>query len=85
MGTYIKEMKKIVLEDLKSKNYNFDVKDIRLNSFNELNGNVECYFIVGSLSETLILYRVIYFLDYNEFSVFVFKFDETYDVSGFDV
>lgn len=85
METYIKEMNKIVLEHLKSKNNNFNAKDIHLISFNELDGNVECYFIVGSFSETLILYKVIYFLAYNEFRVFVFNFDETYDVSGFDV
>ena len=85
METCIKEMKKIVLEHLKSKNNNFNAKDIRLTSFNELDGNVECCFLVGLLSKTLILYRVIYFLEYNEFSVFVFNFDETYDVSGFDV
>ena len=85
MDSYIEKMKEIVLENLKSKNYNFDAKDIRLNSFNELNGNVECNFLVGSFSETLILYKVIYFLAYNEFRVLVFIFDETYDVSGFDV
>ena len=85
METYIKEMKKIVLEHLKSKNNNFNAKDIRLASFNEMDGNVECCFLAGLLSKTLILYRVIYFLEYNEFSVFVFNFDETYDVSGFDV
>ena len=85
METYIEKMKEIVLKNLKSKNYDFDTKDIRLISFNELNGNVECYFLVASFFETLILYKVIYFLAYNEFRVIVFNFDETYDVSAFDV
>ena len=80
METHIEKMKEIVLAHLKRKNSIFNAKDIRLISFNELSGNVECYFLVGSFSESLILYKVIYYLTFDDFRVFVFNLYEHFDV-----
>lgn len=82
MTDLVRKMEKIVRNDTK-----LNIPgccDISMYSYALVNGNVEAYFIVNNVSLDLWLYDVIYFQNFNEFRVFRYRIENTFDVDNLD-
>lgn len=79
MKDYLHTMEALVREDCKTRTLIFHAK-INLHSCAKVNGNIEAVFLVNSKTIDLLLYKVIYFQESNEYRVFVFKLLETFDI-----
>lgn len=79
MKDYLQTMEALVREDCKTRTFDLDAK-MNLHSCARVNGNIEAVFLVTSKTLNLLLYKVIYFQEYNEYSVMVFKLEETFNI-----
>ena len=70
METYIKKMTEIVKKHYESTHTPVYPNDVRLNSFQFVNGDVHATFHVGVVDMEMCLYEVVYFLNFDEFRVF---------------
>lgn len=79
MKDYLNTMEALVREDCKTRTFDFGA-NMSLHSCTTVNGNIEAVFLVSSKTINLLLYKVIYFQESNEYRVFVFKLVETFDI-----
>lgn len=75
----MRKMEALVREDCKTRTFDLHAK-ITLHSCARVNGNIEAVFLVSSTTISLLLYKVIYFSKYNDYSVMVFKLEETFSI-----
>ena len=79
METYIKKMTKIVEKHYKANHESAYPINVRLQSWAKVNYDICAFFRVG-IGPEMCLYEVIYLLDFDEFRVFCYKFNERFDV-----
>lgn len=79
MEAYIRKMVEIVKKHYEANHTSVHSNDVRLQSFNFVNGDVYATFHVGVVAMDLCMYEVIYFLEYDEFRVFCYKLAEHFD------
>lgn len=78
---YIKKMTEIVEKHYKANHESAYTNDVRLQSYANVNYGVCAIFRVGIGTE-MCLYEVIYLLDFDEFRVFCYNFNERFDVDN---
>ena len=81
METYIKKMTEIVKKHYVANHESAYPNDVRLQSWANVNYGIYAIFHVGIGTE-ICLYEVIYLLDFDEFRVFCYKFNERFDVAN---
>ena len=79
MKDYLQTMEALVREDCKTRTFDLHAK-MNLYSYTRVNGNIEAVFLVSSKTSNLLLYKVIYIKEYNEYSVMVFKLEEKFSI-----
>ena len=83
METYIKKMTEIVKEHYKANHESAYPNDVRLQSWAKVNYGVCAIFSIG-IGPEMCLYEVFHLLDFDEFRVFCYKFNERFDVDNVD-
>lgn len=78
METYIKEMTEIVEEHYKANHESAYPINVRLQSYANVNYGIYAIFHVG-IGPEMCLYEVIYLLDFDEFRVLCYKFNERFE------
>ncbi len=79
MKDYLHTMETLVREDCKTRTFDFTA-NLYLHSCTKVNGNIEAVFLVTSKTNSLLLYKVAYFREYNDFRVSVFKLEDTFNI-----